>query len=464
MMFPRLLLSLSLIVAVGCSSFSMRSSAARPIFASVPGSAQPTYVGRPSAPLPYRGLPRHVPSAPVRQPQVPQNNERSLEWGKTERKIDDQERPAVQSSPDAATKPAPAKSVTEPSVSQPLDEKSGNAGWDAIDEAAGQPKAKSSDSEKRPHSSSPARRTSSQANGGPTPNWQIAGYSQQRQPISLRRIGSGEHVVMVLASLYGNEADTIAFVNRLAEQLTSREMDSRDTTLLLIPNPNPDGWKEGTLTNARGVNLDRNFPSRSFAARRTTLTGPTAASEVETRTVMNLLDDFRPHRVVHVRSGSKNQLLATMNRSALEHWTARSGKTGLLIGSYDGVFQAGSLAEYVSRELETEMLEIELPSQALRGEIALTPEITDLIVGPAPTREITNSQRPPVPSEAKPAVSDEQDLFAPYAPPVTLTGQIESPVPDGKKGYVEILPPPPEYSDPENGEDAKYYELPPPIE
>jgi protein MpaA len=90
-----------------------------------------------------------------------------------------------------------------------------------------------------------------------------------------------------------------------------RSIHSTDVGVAVILSANPDGLSRGTRSNARGVDLNRNFPSRDWKAGSTyyrftpaserdvelsTGTGP--ASEPEVRSLIQLIDDLRPEAVI----------------------------------------------------------------------------------------------------------------------------------------------------------------------
>lgn len=70
-----------------------------------------------------------------------------------------------------------------------------------------------------------------------------------------------------------------------------------DLHLTIIPLLNPDGWAAETRRNARGVDLNRNFPW-GWPGRDDS--GPEPASEPETRAIMTFLEITRPDLVVWV--------------------------------------------------------------------------------------------------------------------------------------------------------------------
>lgn len=307
--------------------------------------------------------------------------------------------------------------------------------------------------------------------------WTSAGLSAGRREIEVCRIGRGPRHLLVVGSMYGNEADSVSIVERLAEHLTIHSAAYADWTILFVRTPNPDGLDENTLTNARGVALNQNFPSSRFAVRRTALTGFAAASEPETRILLGLLDDFRPDRVVHLRNGTGQRPLLLVNEQGADGLRERIDATVMDGGIFES-FKNGSLEEFVTESLETDMMLVYLPLDATPWEQRVA-QLAAVLIGPAAVADSSNSSlaktTPASTGEkettAPPKKSEPEDLFAPYKPPVSLTGEVESLAPRGLKGFVEILPPPPDAASAvpatdttarAAASDPRYYELPPP--
>lgn len=110
----------------------------------------------------------------------------------------------------------------------------------------------------------------------------------------------GAAVTVVVGQVHGDERAGLAVARRLIEA----EPVGSGHDLWVIPTINPDGAAARTRANARGIDLNRNFPSavptrgaRSSWARFT-------ASEPETKDVMTFLREVKPRSVVVLDSGS----------------------------------------------------------------------------------------------------------------------------------------------------------------
>lgn len=138
----------------------------------------------------------------------------------------------------------------------------------------------------------------------------VYGASLEGVPLTVHRPDGGSAEIVVLASIHGDEAETTVVVS---EGLRCIPRGALRAAVILCGNP--DGMLRGTRGNARGVDLNRNFPtsnwspdpvvykSRENDARDIALSpGSGPASEPETRALLSLLERLRPRAVVTLHS------------------------------------------------------------------------------------------------------------------------------------------------------------------
>ncbi len=83
--------------------------------------------------------------------------------------------------------------------------------------------------------------------------------------------------------------------------------------LLLVPCLNPDGMVKNTRTNANGVDLNRNFPTKNFGQDGSAagnnpddyFGGKTAGSEIETKFLIDVLEKYKPKQVITLHAPYK---------------------------------------------------------------------------------------------------------------------------------------------------------------
>lgn len=195
-----------------------------------------------------------------------------------------------------------------------------------------------------------------------TSRWEAVAKSTEGRPIHTLTIGDGPQRVLVVAGLNGIDRVGYRWVEALARDLRdparNKSTSSDEHTWMLVRAINPDGLSNERRTNARGIDLDQNFPTREFRP------GPTSgrmpASEIETQTLLQLLYDFRPDGVVIVEAtDGAGELHAS--RSAdwlLADWPAAAG---IERQPLDSSRMAGSLAVFVDEVLGKAVARVKLP-------------------------------------------------------------------------------------------------------
>jgi protein MpaA len=120
---------------------------------------------------------------------------------------------------------------------------------------------------------------------------ELLGQSYEGRPIRVFHRGDpGEIRVLVVGCIHGDECAGVRIARRLR---TGRPRTSLD--LWILPSLNPDGRAAHTRQNARGVDLNRNFPYRwRRGPRGRYYPGRRPASERETRIAMRLILRIEP--------------------------------------------------------------------------------------------------------------------------------------------------------------------------
>jgi protein MpaA len=148
------------------------------------------------------------------------------------------------------------------------------------------------------------------------------GTSVEGVPLTVYLPESGHAEVLILAAIHGDESETTVVVSEALRTLPAGELKAA-----VILCGNPDGLLRGTRGNARGVDLNRNFPtanwspepvhykSRANDARDIALSpGAEPSSEPETRALIALIEKLKPRAVVTLHSA-----LACVDDSGASH-------------------------------------------------------------------------------------------------------------------------------------------------
>ena len=119
----------------------------------------------------------------------------------------------------------------------------------------------------------------------------MLGRSEQGRPIVAWETGdpNAKRRVLVVGCIHGDEPAGIAIANAVAHARVPAGID-----VWVVPDLNPDGVAAGTRKNARGVDLNRNFPYRWQPLGGSFSSGPRALSERESRIAYNLIRRVRP--------------------------------------------------------------------------------------------------------------------------------------------------------------------------
>jgi protein MpaA len=133
----------------------------------------------------------------------------------------------------------------------------------------------------------------------------IVGSSVRKIPIMTHVLGQGPDVVFILATIHGDEPAGTPIVRKLSQHLKNNLQILTGRTIVLLAVANPDGYAQDTRFNARGVDLNRNFPADNRI--NTEATGLSALSEPEARVISEIIQQYAPDRIVTLHQRHNNR-------------------------------------------------------------------------------------------------------------------------------------------------------------
>jgi protein MpaA len=164
----------------------------------------------------------------------------------------------------------------------------------------------------------------------------VYGRSHLGAPLEVWR-PSGPCELLVFAAIHGEEGETTSALSRALRALG--EPSPHCAVVLAV---NPDGLSRGTRCNARGVELNRNFPTSDWrpdaVMHRSTLDAPRdvalspgdgPGSEPETQGLIQLIQALEPNAVVALHAPLA--CIDDPNDSALGRWLAERTEFPLVL-------------------------------------------------------------------------------------------------------------------------------------
>lgn len=112
--------------------------------------------------------------------------------------------------------------------------------------------------------------------------------------------------ILLMGGVHGDEPEGIRLANDTLKWLY--EASANKITLcpwILIPCLNVDGAAKEQRGNGRGVDLNRNYPSKNWSPEAKTeryQPGPSPASEPEVQAIVELIQNFHPRLIIHCHS------------------------------------------------------------------------------------------------------------------------------------------------------------------
>lgn len=144
-------------------------------------------------------------------------------------------------------------------------------------------------------------------------------FSKNNNEIVLIQQSSAEFekTILIIGVVHGDEPQGKFLIDNYLENPSPQPSPARGegvkqikNRLLFIPCLNPDGLELNARQNANGVDLNRNFPTQNWQGGKHIepseyFGGNEAASEVETKFVIEIIDEFKPDVILTLHAPYK---------------------------------------------------------------------------------------------------------------------------------------------------------------
>ncbi len=189
--------------------------------------------------------------------------------------------------------------------------------------------------------------------------WQSVGTTTQGRPLRMTRLGRGPRRVLWVGGIHGNEREGRVATAELPRALAAVPGALEAVTLTILEDCNPDGTARNTRGNARGVDLNRNYPATNFQPSR--LFGLRPLDQPEARALHDLILDERPHLVIVAHSWHDDHFI-NFDGPAEDLARRFSARSGYRVKPSDSFAATpGSLGSWVGRGLGLPILTLEYP-------------------------------------------------------------------------------------------------------
>lgn len=198
------------------------------------------------------------------------------------------------------------------------------------------------------------------------PQTRQLGKSVLGLPIVGHFFGVSGPKTLIFAAIHGDEPNTAFVANQLVEHLTKNPEAYYARRAAVVPVANPDGLARGTRKNAREIDLNRNFPAKNFALGKKDryFGGEQPASEPETQLLIELIDDWKPDRIVtlHAITRGKHGNNFDGPAESLAKTMSRHNEYSVLKSM--GYPTPGSFGSWAGIDHQIPTITLELPSDA----------------------------------------------------------------------------------------------------
>jgi protein MpaA len=191
--------------------------------------------------------------------------------------------------------------------------------------------------------------------------WQVPAESHEGRQIYLLELGEGDSTTLIFGGFHGSEHSGVQLVFRFAEYLYNEQLSDLSSRVIIVPVLNPDGLLKTTRTNARGVDINRNFPTQNWRSEhksKKNFPGVSPGSEKETEIAIALVETYKPQRIISVHAPLKT---VNYDGPALTLARAMAKQNGYPVDSDIGYATPGSFGTFAGKEKGIPTITLELP-------------------------------------------------------------------------------------------------------
>lgn len=188
-----------------------------------------------------------------------------------------------------------------------------------------------------------------------------AGHSVQGRPLVAWLYGTAPVKLFIFAGIHGDEVGSVHVAERLQALLESTDAP-RVSGLMLMTCANPDGYARKTRTNARGVDLNRNFPATNF--RPSVRYGSTPLCEPESAALAELVRRYNPTHVISIHSISGRRQCNNFDGVGEPLARALAAGNGYTVNATLGYATPGSFGSWAGVDRGLSVVTLELPRSA----------------------------------------------------------------------------------------------------
>jgi protein MpaA len=169
---------------------------------------------------------------------------------------------------------------------------------------------------------------------------------------------------LIFGGFHGDEPKSVHLARKLIVELKD-ESSADQPPWLVVPLVNPDGYEKRLRRNARGVDVNRNFPTDDWMPGKRSsrmFGGLRSGSEPETRAVIRAVEEFRPERIITIHSISGGRECNNFDGPGRQLAGMLSRLNSYPVTSTIGYPTPGSFGQWAGQAHGIPTITLELPS------------------------------------------------------------------------------------------------------